>query len=80
MRPITPDGLPVLDRLPRYEHVYVATGYSMQGMTVGPPAGRQIAEFVSTGRRPEILEPFRVDRFRGLRGWGHRRNGGNSHV
>jgi D-amino-acid dehydrogenase len=79
MRPITPDGLPVLDRLPRYEHVYVATGYSMQGMTVGPPAGKQIAEFVTTGRRPEILEPFRVDRFRGLRGWGHRRNGLGSH-
>jgi D-amino-acid dehydrogenase len=79
MRPITPDGLPVLDRLPGHEHVYVATGYSMQGMTVGPPAGRQLAEFVSTGTRPEILEPFRADRFRGLRGWQPRRNHRNSH-
>ena len=75
MRPITPDGLPVLDRVPPHQNVFVATGYSMQGMTVGPPAGEQMAEFVRTGRRPEILEPFRVDRFRGLRGWQPRRNG-----
>jgi D-amino-acid dehydrogenase len=77
MRPITPDGLPVLDRAPGHENVYLATGYSMQGMTIGPPAGAQMAEFVGTGRRPELLEPFRADRFRGLRGWQPRRN--NSH-
>lgn len=75
MRPITPDGLPILDRSPGHKNVFLATGYSMQGMTVGPPAGEQIAEFVRTGVRPEILEPFRADRFRGLRGWQPRRNG-----
>lgn len=79
MRPITPDGLPVLDRAPGIGNVYVATGYSMQGMTIGPPAGRQLAEFIDTGSRPELLEPFRVDRFRGLRGWQPRWNGHNSH-
>jgi D-amino-acid dehydrogenase len=69
MRPITPDGLPVLDRAPGHDNVFIATGYSMQGMTVGPPAGEQLAEFVASGRRPEMLGPFRADRFRGLRGW-----------
>jgi glycine/D-amino acid oxidase-like deaminating enzyme len=38
----------------------------MQGMTLGPPAGHAIAEFVTSGRRPEILEPFRLGRFAGL--------------
>ena len=78
MRPITPDGLPVLDRAPGHENVYLATGYSMQGMTIGPPAGQQIADFVQTGKRPKLLEPFRADRFRGLRGWQPHWNG-NSH-
>jgi D-amino-acid dehydrogenase len=78
MRPITPDGLPVLDRAPGHENVYLATGYSMQGMTIGPPAGQQIADFVQTGKRPQLLEPFRADRFRGLRGWQPHWNG-NSH-
>ncbi|MBS1862704.1 MAG: FAD-dependent oxidoreductase [Actinobacteria bacterium] len=63
MRPIAPDGLPVLDRAAPYENLYVATGYSMQGMTLGPPAGDAIAEFITTGRRPSVLEPFTLDRF-----------------
>jgi len=63
MRPIAPDGLPVVDRAAPYENLYVATGYSMQGMTLGPPAGAALAEFITTGQRPEVLEPFALDRF-----------------
>jgi D-amino-acid dehydrogenase len=80
MRPITPDGLPVLDLAPGFENAHLATGYSMQGVTIGAPAGLQIAQFVSTGTRPEILEPFRADRFRGLRGWQPRLHHTNSRV
>ncbi len=63
MRPIAPDGLPILDRAAPYENLYVATGYAMQGMTLGPPAGEAIAEFVTSGVRPAMLEPFALDRF-----------------
>jgi glycine/D-amino acid oxidase-like deaminating enzyme len=41
----------------------VATGYSMLGMTVYPPAGEAMAEMIVTARRPELFEPFRIDRF-----------------
>jgi D-amino-acid dehydrogenase len=71
MRPITPDGLPVLDRV-EGTNVYLATGYSMQGVTLAPPAGRAMAEFITSGRRPELLEPFTIERLQGLR---RRRNG-----
>ena len=67
LRPVTPDGLPVLDRLTPGGNVFLATGYSMLGITLAPPAGRAIAEFVASGRRPKLLEPFRLDRLRGLR-------------
>ena len=63
MRPIAPDGLPVIDRTTAFDNLYVATGYSMQGMTLGPPAGEAIAEFITTGERPSVLEPFGIDRF-----------------
>ena len=78
MRPITPDGLPVLDRALPYENVFIATGYAMQGVTLAPPAGLALAELVATGRRPALLEPFGLARLRG-RAWsrGHR---GNGHV
>ena len=63
MRPIAADGLPVIDRVDRYSNMFIATGYSMQGVTLAPTAGRALAEMVATGRRPEMLEPFRLDRF-----------------
>jgi D-amino-acid dehydrogenase len=66
MRPITPDGLPVLDRA-GFDNVYVATGYAMQGVTLAPPAGRAMAEFVTTGQKPDLLRPFGIERLQGLR-------------
>lgn len=66
MRPLTPDGLPVVDRALPFANAYVATGYSMLGMTVAPPAGKALTEFILSGQRPPVLEPFRVDRFRGF--------------
>jgi len=76
LRPIAPDGLPVLDLVAPFENLYVATGYAMQGMTLGPPAGEAMAEFITTGRRPAVLEPFALDRFPRLP-WPRRRHHAN---
>ena len=60
LRPLVPDGLPVVDAIgPR---AFVATAYSMLGMTVGLPAGDALAERIASGARPPVLEPFRADR------------------
>jgi D-amino-acid dehydrogenase len=67
LRPLTPDGLPVIDRAGRFANAFVATGYSMLGMTVSAPAGEALAELIATGERPGVLEPFRIDRFRSSR-------------
>jgi D-amino-acid dehydrogenase len=63
MRPITADGLPILDRAGDLENAYIATGYAMQGVTLAPTSGKALAEMITTGRRPPLLEPFRLDRF-----------------
>lgn len=76
MRPIAPDGLPIVDRAAPFENLYVAGGYAMQGMTLGPPAGDAIAEYITTGSRPAVLEPFALDRFPRLP-WPRRRYDSN---
>jgi D-amino-acid dehydrogenase len=63
MRPITADGLPILDRAGQLENTYIATGYAMEGITLAPTSGLALAEMIATGQRPQILEPFRLNRF-----------------
>jgi D-amino-acid dehydrogenase len=67
MRPIAPDGLPIIGRSPRHPNVYLATGYSMLGMTLAAPAGEALARLILTGERPTELDPFGVERFAGRR-------------
>jgi D-amino-acid dehydrogenase len=64
LRPIAPDGLPIIDRHPRLDNAFFAGAYSMLGMTLAAPAAESLASFVLTGTRPAVLEPFRVTRFR----------------
>ena len=64
LRPMTPDGLPVIGRIPATANAYIATGHSTLGVTLGPATGDRLAELILTGRRPAVLEPFAPDRFR----------------
>jgi D-amino-acid dehydrogenase len=66
LRPLPPDGLPVLDFAHPFSNAYIATGYSMLGMTIGPTAGKALAHMIVTGERTPVLEPFRIDRFRSI--------------
>jgi glycine/D-amino acid oxidase-like deaminating enzyme len=61
-RPLLPDGLPVIDRIPGHENAFVTTGHGMLGVTLAPASGQALTEFMLTGRRPAVLEPFRSDR------------------
>ena len=63
LRPVAPDGLPVVGRLPGIDNAYVAGAYQMLGMTVSPAAGDLLAEQIVTGRRPDALAPFDPGRF-----------------
>ena len=62
-RPMLPDGLPVIDRVAGYESAYVSTGHAMLGITLAPASGQALAEYLSTGRRPDVFRPFCFDRF-----------------
>jgi D-amino-acid dehydrogenase len=62
-RPVTPDGLPVVGRLPRRERVIVASGHCMLGLSLGPVTGRLVSELAG-GRRPSVdIAPLSPERF-----------------
>jgi D-amino-acid dehydrogenase len=58
-RPLLPDGLPVIDRLPGHDNAFVATGHGMLGVTLGPATGSGLADYLRSGQRPAVLAPFR---------------------
>jgi D-amino-acid dehydrogenase len=58
MRPVTPDGVPIIGRSTRWRNVIIAAGHSMIGLTLGPGTGRIVAQLVC-GEAPEIA----IDRF-----------------
>jgi glycine/D-amino acid oxidase-like deaminating enzyme len=62
-RPVTPDGLPILGRVPGWENVTIATGAGPKGMLLGAGMG-ECAAALSVGSDPPVdLSPFRPGRF-----------------
>lgn len=62
-RASTPDGLPIIGRDPRLEHVYLATGHEGLGATTSLATARLLADEI-LGRTPEIdPTPYRPARF-----------------
>ncbi|MEZ6086662.1 MAG: FAD-dependent oxidoreductase [Pirellulaceae bacterium] len=61
-RSMTYDGIPYIDKSPRFENVLVATGHNMIGLTLAPVTGKLIAELAGN-RKPHIdLFPLRIGR------------------
>jgi len=61
MRPMTPDGLPIVGQT-AVEGVYVHGGHGSIGMQSSPWTAQGLARLVS-GEEPLDIAPFRVDRF-----------------
>jgi len=65
LRPGSPDGLPVLGRLPHRENVYIAAGHFRNGILLAPVTGRLMTQLICEGRTEVDLRPFRPERFGG---------------
>ena len=65
---MTPDSLPVIERVPEIEGLIVAAGFSGHGFCLGPVTGRILCELVTGGRSSLPIEPFRRARLAGLSG------------
>jgi D-amino-acid dehydrogenase len=63
LRPITPDGVPIVSASSRWDNVTIATGHAMIGLSIGPGSGRLVAQLVA-GEPTEIdSTPFSLARF-----------------
>jgi D-amino-acid dehydrogenase len=63
LRPLTPDGLPVIGRVPRVGNAYLATGHAMLGVTLGPATGELLTRLIVRDELDPVLAPFGVERF-----------------
>jgi D-amino-acid dehydrogenase len=63
MRPVTPDGLPIIGRPRRWRNLAIAAGHAMQGVMLAPPTGHLLARVVLGEADAEELRPFSPDRF-----------------
>jgi glycine/D-amino acid oxidase-like deaminating enzyme len=63
LRPASPDGLPLLGRLPGYDNVLVATGHGPSGLQLGPYSGAVVAGLALGEPAPLELGPFAAGRF-----------------
>ena len=63
LRPMTPDGLPIIGRVPQVPNVWIATGHGMLGITQGPITGKLLAEWIGQGKTSFDLAPLSPERF-----------------
>lgn len=58
-RPMTPSGLPVIDRVPQLPNVWVAAGHGMLGLSMATGTGRLVAELLGGAKTHIPAEPYR---------------------
>jgi len=63
LRPCSPDSLPFIGPVGRFDNLHLACGHGHIGMGLAPAGGRLLAQLVA-GERPDIdPTPFRVGRY-----------------
>ncbi len=63
LRPGSPDGLPIIGRLPGRDNVYVAAGHFRNGILLAPITGMLVSELLLQGHTEMPLKPFNPARF-----------------
>ena len=59
---LSPDYSPILGQT-EVENYHVSAGWGTYGFKAAPIVGKTLAELVATGRQPELIEPFKLERF-----------------
>ncbi len=57
------DGIPIIDRLDAASNLFYATGWCGHGWAIAPVVSRLLSNWVLSGDRPELLQPFSAARF-----------------
>jgi glycine oxidase len=63
LRPITPDELPILGKVPGREGAYVGSGGGPKGILLAPGMGKALADLILTGQTSLSIKACSPDRF-----------------
>jgi D-amino-acid dehydrogenase len=63
LRPLTPDGLPVIGRIPRVPNLLIAAGHGMMGVTYSLGTAELIAALCRSSPAKQHVRPFSPERF-----------------
>lgn len=61
--PCSPDGVPIIGKLPNYQGAYVATGHGCWGILNAPATGKCLAQMILNQELDIDLSPFSPNRF-----------------
>ncbi len=59
---LSPDYSPILGKT-EVENFHISAGWGTYGFKAAPIVGKTLAELVATGRQPELIQPFALERF-----------------
>ena len=59
---LSPDYSPILGKT-EVENFHISAGWGTYGFKAAPIVGKTLAELVATGKTPELIEPFALERF-----------------
>ncbi len=62
LRPVSPDGLPYIGRVPQWSNLSIATGHAMMGWSLGPATGKLISELIANKKPSMNLDGFNPQR------------------
>lgn len=63
LRPMTPDGLPIVGKFGHLDNAYIASGHGMLGLTLAAGTAEIITETIARGRTPEIAAALSPNRY-----------------
>jgi D-amino-acid dehydrogenase len=63
LRPVTPDGLPYIDKVSAYNNVIIAGGHAMLGISEGTGTGKLVSEIIQSKQTSISIEAFKTNRF-----------------
>lgn len=63
LRPVTPDGLPIIGKAPGYDNVYLNTGAGKKGTLLSAGMGKAVADLITAGCTALSIARATPDRF-----------------
>jgi D-amino-acid dehydrogenase len=63
LRPVTPDGLPYIGRVSKFNNVVIAGGHAMLGISEGTGTGKIVSQLIKKIKTEIAIEAFKPQRF-----------------